>query len=105
MILSNPESNLYVDNQIPDTKLFPSPRLFSTHIPYFSLAESVRKTRACKIVYLCRNPKDVFVSFWHFAHKLRLHDMGTDSLAPMFDQFCNGMCSFRPICTTKKKSF
>ncbi|XP_073305056.1 cytosolic sulfotransferase 12-like [Primulina huaijiensis] len=91
------EIKLYVDNQIPDIESFPTPRLFSTHIPYFSLPESVRDARACKIVYLCRNPKDVFVSLWHFTNRLRLKEMGTNSLAHVFDQFCNGVSIVGPF--------
>ncbi|XP_054824825.1 cytosolic sulfotransferase 15-like [Prosopis cineraria] len=37
-----------------------SPRLFACHVPYVLLPESVKQSR-CKIVYLCRNPKDFFV--------------------------------------------
>ncbi|XP_073131606.1 cytosolic sulfotransferase 12-like [Henckelia pumila] len=91
------EIKLYVDNQVPDIESLPSPRLFSTHIPYFSLPESVRDSHACKIVYLCRNPKDVFVSLWHFTNRLRLKEMGTNSLADAFDQFCNGVSLFGPF--------
>ncbi|KAL2907054.1 Cytosolic sulfotransferase 13 [Bienertia sinuspersici] len=43
----------------------PSPRLFATHIPYPSLPDSVKNSR-CRIVYVCRNPLDTFVSLWHF---------------------------------------
>ncbi|KAL2898233.1 Cytosolic sulfotransferase 13 [Bienertia sinuspersici] len=43
----------------------PSPRLFATHVPYSSLPESI-KTSNCRIVYVCRNPLDTFVSSWHY---------------------------------------
>ncbi|KAB5565022.1 hypothetical protein DKX38_005076 [Salix brachista] len=43
-----------------------SPRLFSTHIPYSSLPESITKSN-CRVVYICRNPFDVVVSWFHFA--------------------------------------
>ncbi|CAK7336467.1 unnamed protein product [Dovyalis caffra] len=42
-----------------------SPRLFATHIPYSSLPESIKKSN-CRIVYICRNPFDVVVSWFHF---------------------------------------
>ncbi|XP_073131650.1 cytosolic sulfotransferase 5-like [Henckelia pumila] len=92
------EIKLYVDNQTPDIESFhTAPRLFATHMPYHSLPESIHKTRACKIVYLCRNPKDVLVSIWHFTNRLRSQGMGTNSLAHVFDQFRNGVSLFGPI--------
>lgn len=48
-----------------------SPRIFSTHIPIGSLPESV-KDSSCKVVYCCRNPKDAFVSLWHFVKSMVL---------------------------------
>ncbi|KZV35477.1 cytosolic sulfotransferase 12 [Dorcoceras hygrometricum] len=91
------EVKLYTGYQIPDLESWSSPRLFATHIPYFSLPESVRKSRDCKIVYLCRDPKDVFVSLWHFTNRLRLKEMGTNSLAHVFDRFCNGASILGPF--------
>ena len=44
--------------------------LVDTHIPYTSLPKSIISS-GCKIVYICRDPKDVFVSLWHFLHKVR----------------------------------
>ncbi|CAO2820817.1 unnamed protein product [Amaranthus hypochondriacus] len=49
----------------PDFTKMPSPRLFATHIPYKSLPNSI-KTSKCRIIYICRNPFDTFVSSWHF---------------------------------------
>ncbi|KAF9686347.1 hypothetical protein SADUNF_Sadunf03G0149300 [Salix dunnii] len=43
-----------------------SPRLLSTHIPCSSLPESIKKSN-CRVVYICRNPFDVVVSWFHFA--------------------------------------
>ncbi|KAI3467209.1 hypothetical protein Pfo_023872 [Paulownia fortunei] len=91
------EIKLYVDNQIPDFSSFPTPRLFSTHLPHVSLPESVQKSSACKIVYLCRNPKDVFVSLWHFTNRLRPQETGTNSIAEVFDMFCRGFSLFGPF--------
>ncbi|PIN16090.1 Sulfotransferase [Handroanthus impetiginosus] len=89
------ETRLYVDNQIPDFSSFPHPRIFSTHSPHTSLPETVQKSSNCKIVYLCRNPKDVFVSLWHFTNKLRLN--GTNSMEEVFDSFCQGVSGYGPF--------
>lgn len=51
----------------------PSPRLFTSHLPYYLMPKELRFKRA-KIIYVFRNPKDVLMSFYHF-HKLytKLH--------------------------------
>ncbi|CAL5430759.1 unnamed protein product [Camellia sinensis] len=90
------ELKLYADNHVPDLTSFTSPRLFSTHLPPLSLPESI-KCSACKLVYLCRNPKDTFVSLWHFTNKLRPKDIGTNSLEDTFDRFCRGVSLYGPF--------
>ncbi|KAH8496353.1 hypothetical protein H0E87_019202 [Populus deltoides] len=47
----------YVDKENLDFTNFTFPRLFSTHLPLSSLSRSVEDSD-CKLVYLCRNPKD-----------------------------------------------
>ncbi|GMI87571.1 sulfotransferase 202E1 [Hibiscus trionum] len=71
--------------------------IFGTHLPLVSLPDSV-KNSPCKLVYLCRNPKDTFVSLWHFSNKLRSKgkDMGTLSLTDCFDQFTRGVSVYGP---------
>ncbi|KAL4587476.1 hypothetical protein LXL04_000347 [Taraxacum kok-saghyz] len=63
-----------------------SPRLFATHIPYTSLPRSILDS-SCRVVYMCRNPKDVLVSLFHFANKLTLLESGpsaTESETKLF---------------------
>ncbi|KAL8531522.1 hypothetical protein ACS0TY_008207 [Phlomoides rotata] len=92
------EINIYADNQFPDFASFPSPRFFSTHISYSSLPESVRNgTSSCKIVYVCRNPKDTFVSLWHFMNKLLPQEIGTNSIGQVLEMFCKGSLPFGPF--------
>ncbi|XP_071997829.1 amine sulfotransferase-like [Engystomops pustulosus] len=43
----------------------PSPRLFSSHLPYYLMPKDL-KFRMGKVIYVCQNPKDAMVSFYHF---------------------------------------
>ncbi|KAI9105094.1 hypothetical protein K1719_022810 [Acacia pycnantha] len=75
-----------------------SPRLFACHVPYVLLPESVKQS-GCKIVYLCRNPKDLFVSTWKFVNKL-LEPEAAPGLLPMedaFEKFCKGLVGYGPF--------
>ncbi|CAL5338550.1 unnamed protein product [Camellia sinensis] len=90
------ELKLYVDKQVPDLTSFTSPRLFTTHLPFLSLPESVTCS-ASKLVYLCRNPMDTFVSFHHFANKLRPPSFGPNILEDVFDMFCIGSVPMRTL--------
>ncbi|KAI9105077.1 hypothetical protein K1719_022793 [Acacia pycnantha] len=90
------ELDLYLHKARPDLSLFWLPRLFSSHVPYVSLPESM-KWSECKIVYLCRNPKDIFVSLWHFTNRLRLEIQGSNSIEDSFDKFCRGVSLYGPF--------
>ncbi|XP_010425174.1 PREDICTED: cytosolic sulfotransferase 12-like [Camelina sativa] len=67
----------------------PSPRLMNTHISHPSLPESV-KSSSCKIVYCCRNPKDMFVSLWHFGKKLAPEETAAYPIEKAVKAFCEG---------------
>ncbi|KAL3848948.1 hypothetical protein ACJIZ3_010830 [Penstemon smallii] len=79
--------------------------LLSTHMPYTSLPESISSC-GCKIIYICREPKDTFVSQWHFAKRIDElssarsgSEMKLDSSSiyhDEFDLFCEGKTSWGP---------
>ncbi|KAA8533494.1 hypothetical protein F0562_031072 [Nyssa sinensis] len=73
----------------------PSPRLFATHIPHHLLPVSL-KSSGCRIVYVLRNPKDVFVSSWYHMKKLRLKELPPLSLEEGVDMYCKGVYHFGP---------
>ncbi|KAL7124808.1 hypothetical protein ABFS83_14G073800 [Erythranthe nasuta] len=85
------EIDLYWDEENPDFTQIPSPRIFSTHIPFDSIPDSIRESE-CKIIYICRNPLDQFISQYHFA----LQNFVSKGAAPLeldeaFDMFCQGI--------------
>ena len=54
-----------------------------------------------KIVYICRDPKDVFVSLWHFSNKLSPKGMEASPMKEIhlrdaFEFFCEGLSIFGP---------
>ncbi|KAK9155603.1 hypothetical protein Sjap_003083 [Stephania japonica] len=78
-----------------------SPRVLSTHLPYASLPESVTSiTNDCRIVYLCRNPKDTLVSTWHFMSKIKSSEAAYEeplSLEEAHELFCRGASPYGPF--------
>ncbi|XP_040181588.1 sulfotransferase 2B1-like isoform X1 [Rana temporaria] len=46
---------------------YQSPRLFSSHLPMQFFPKSLFSSKA-KVIYTARNPKDVLVSLYHYAH-------------------------------------
>ncbi|XVF42640.1 hypothetical protein PTKIN_Ptkin01aG0380700 [Pterospermum kingtungense] len=93
------EYEFYLNNRTPDlenSSLY-KPRLFSTHIPYASLPPSIKDSNS-KIVYICRNPMDMFISLWCFFNKLRAENEDRlPVLDEAFELFCRGICIHGPL--------
>ncbi|KAK3022574.1 hypothetical protein RJ639_047552 [Escallonia herrerae] len=68
---------------------------FGTHVPFGSLPDSIRESN-CRIVYVCRNPFDTFVSIWHYLVKIRPENFGPFSLEEAFDMYCKGVVGYGP---------
>ncbi|XP_065214235.1 sulfotransferase 1B1-like [Planococcus citri] len=67
-------------NSVEQVENTPSPRCIKTHLPWDLLPKELDQVKP-KIIYVCRNPKDICVSYYHYC-KL-IHDFhGT------FDDFC-----------------
>uniref|UniRef100_A0ACD5URR9 Uncharacterized protein n=1 Tax=Avena sativa TaxID=4498 RepID=A0ACD5URR9_AVESA len=91
------EYQLYTQNMIPDLNDLPDPRLFATHVPFVSLPRSVVLASSCKIVYVCRDPKDHLISLWSFANKFRIKEgLEPLSIEAAADFFCDGLTPFGP---------
>jgi hypothetical protein len=49
----------------------PSPRVLATHLPYSLLPNCITgESSRCRIVHICREPKDALISFWLFTRKM-----------------------------------
>lgn len=65
---------------------------FATHIPYTLLPKYIVEFK-CKIIYLSRDPKDLFISYWQFMCKLRKEAI---PLETAYQYFCKGINSCGP---------
>ncbi|KAF0895336.1 hypothetical protein E2562_012374 [Oryza meyeriana var. granulata] len=74
----------------------PPPRLLSTHLPYSLLPERLTADggSSCRIVYICRDPKDVLVSWWLFVKKSMA--AASYTIKEALEQFCDGRCVAGP---------
>ena len=79
--------------------LLASPRIFAIHTPYSLLLHSVKDSN-CRIVYICRNPLDHFISLWRFVDSIGTQSPG-DVKATLYEDalemFCEGVNAFGPI--------
>ncbi|XP_005596953.1 amine sulfotransferase-like [Equus przewalskii] len=66
----------------------PSPRLFSSHLPYYLAPKGLKNKRA-KILYIYRNPKDVLISYFHFSNLLVTLE-ATDNIEQFMKKFLDG---------------
>jgi len=71
------------------------PRIFGTHVPFPSLAKSIMESN-CKIIYICRNPFDTFVSASTYFDKIKLEPLSTLKVEEAFEMYCNGIIEFGP---------
>ncbi|XP_071687404.1 cytosolic sulfotransferase 13-like [Rutidosis leptorrhynchoides] len=72
-----------------------SPRIFGTHTPYTSLPRSIIDS-GCRIIYMCRNPKDVLVSLFHFSDKVREQSGDLMKINDAFELFSKGVMPYGP---------
>lgn len=72
-----------------------STRIFSTHIPYQLLSETLDLSE-CRVVYMTRNPKDTLVSTWHFVNKWKKAIDDPWPLETATDKFCQGLTPCGP---------
>ncbi|KAK8299153.1 hypothetical protein V6Z11_D05G304200, partial [Gossypium hirsutum] len=93
-LISHFEIKFYKENPNLDLSKIPSPRVFSTHLPYSMLVDSIKRSN-CRIVYITRNPFDIVVSLWHFVRGV--HNLPDWPLEDCFEMFCRGEESYGPF--------
>ncbi|XP_054811767.1 cytosolic sulfotransferase 15-like [Prosopis cineraria] len=105
LLFSNPhelvpffEYNHYVNNQIPDLSILPEPRIFSTHVPFHSLPDTITESK-CKIIYICRNPFDNFISLFLFVNKLVPPSLPKLSCEEALERYSSGINECGPFWT------
>ncbi|XP_074376269.1 cytosolic sulfotransferase 5-like [Apium graveolens] len=74
-------------------------RIFATHSALVSLPKYITDDASssnCKIVYLCRDIKDNFVSYFHYANKANVRSSPI-SLEDAFNLYCKGITTGGPV--------
>ncbi|KAM5283266.1 amine sulfotransferase-like [Hipposideros larvatus] len=66
----------------------PSPRIFTSHLPYYLVPKGLKNKKA-KIIYIYRNPKDVLNSFFHFSN-LMVSLQFTKTMEEYLEKFLDG---------------
>ncbi|KAG4180716.1 hypothetical protein ERO13_A10G181800v2 [Gossypium hirsutum] len=69
--------------------------LVATHLPYTALPKSILHS-GCKMVYICRDPKDAFVSLWHFARGIKINNNPDLPIDVAFELYSQGKSNFGP---------
>ncbi|KAK2967115.1 hypothetical protein RJ640_018230 [Escallonia rubra] len=83
------DTYIYQGDSITHLELLPSPRLFASHMALDLFPKSVLAS-GCKFVYICRDPKDVLISKWHFMNKLIAKELAPLTLPEAYELFCQG---------------
>nr|XP_043616325.1 cytosolic sulfotransferase 5-like [Erigeron canadensis] len=95
------DTHIYLDHPVTNFDHLPSPRLFATHYAHDLLPTSIITSHnianPCKIVYVCRDPKDAFISKWHFMCKLRSKELPPLSFNEAYELFCKGVSEYGPF--------
>ncbi|BAF20032.1 Os06g0626600 [Oryza sativa Japonica Group] len=94
------EYHLYRADEAPDLDALPDPRLFATHAPFDLLPRAVvaaAPPSGCKVVYVCRDPKDTLVSLLQFVNEYKSRN-GRELVAvdAAVGFFCDGVSPFGP---------
>ncbi|KAL7184967.1 hypothetical protein ACSBR2_026999 [Camellia fascicularis] len=90
------EDEIYGKNPILKLEVLPSPRVLATHMPHSALPTSI-KDFDCHVVYLCRNPLDLFISLRHFVAKHANITFDPSWIEETFNMFYRGVTAYGPF--------
>ncbi|KAL7209687.1 hypothetical protein ACSBR1_031281 [Camellia fascicularis] len=90
------DNSVYGKNRFFKLDDFPSPRILATHVPYSALPNSIRDS-TCRVVYICRNPLDRFISYCHYVAKLLKNPLNPSLIEESFDLMCRRVSSYGPF--------
>ncbi|KAG8382099.1 hypothetical protein BUALT_Bualt05G0041200 [Buddleja alternifolia] len=93
------------ENPYLDDPIHSAPRIFATHLPRQALPNSIITKEGgckCKIIYICRNPLDQFISFRHFLLANQSDNVVDQEYEPLpideaLEMFCQGTSLFGPF--------
>ena len=100
--LRSMESKINFDWMLESAKFaenLPSPRVIKTHLPFEFLPPKLLDT--CKVIFVCRNPKDACVSFYHHHNNFPEYDM-KGSFSDFASMFLKGSIEFGSYWTMLK---
>ncbi|XP_006656849.2 cytosolic sulfotransferase 5-like [Oryza brachyantha] len=84
---------LFARGQQAKLDALPSPRLMNTHMPLAMLPSAGGGGGGCRVVYICREPKDMAVSMCHYTRRV----MPRVSFAETFESYCDGAKIYGPF--------
>ncbi|KAL0297351.1 UNVERIFIED_CONTAM: Cytosolic sulfotransferase 15 [Sesamum radiatum] len=104
LLTSNPhtlvpylEYTIYQEQENLELENIPRPRILATHVPFQILPDCIRESE-CRIICICRNPLDQFVSHHRFLLENKNEkDAVLLELDEVFDMFCQGIQPFGPF--------
>jgi hypothetical protein len=83
-------------SKLEDVERLPNPRFFFSHAYYNQMPGGAPNTSPAKYIYVARNPKDTFVSYYHFHFKME--ESGNmvfgRTWKQFFDEFVRGRVFF-----------
>ncbi|KAB7499804.1 Sulfotransferase 1C4, partial [Armadillidium nasatum] len=94
----NPKDGIFLQL----TEFVEDPRIIKTHLPFSLLSPSLLET--CKVIYVARDPRDVVVSYCHFARLLNILDF-VGSMSDFVEHFIDNTLLYGPFWTHLKEAW
>ncbi|KAB7494193.1 Sulfotransferase 1C4 [Armadillidium nasatum] len=94
----NPKDGIFLQL----TEFAEDPRIIKTHLPFSLLSPSLLET--CKVIYVARDPRDVVVSYCHFARLLNILDF-VGSMSDFVEHFIDNTLLYGPFWTHLKEAW